>query len=502
MSKEKSKTTTKKVGDVAIQTTEFSGSNRKPRYQTVIRRQEIPQTYRRVSHASFEAAHKFASELDLALQQGKVRELFRDENIELRKISEELKVSRLIQKSDQASANKTPLWARYLEKETTLTDLFEAGKLALETAAEINTAREKAKLPPIKSGELFRRLKEVELAETVVRNRPKFSELIDERIKFKTGPNGGDGMVELEPSSKREWSEKLLNLKKYIGIFNTGHEPEDLIRLVTVEGINKEKKRRDPGKGKPWAARTRFKQATKIKEFGAWLVKIKKRTGWTENHFEELPNLYKIKHVPKHKTFSAKQISKLFEVAGGSEEFFEHIPFLALSCFAGLRPFEVGDPNDNKRRYDFANAEGWEVDSLVTGGKLIQVPAFDDDSGARRSKISYDRQADVSANGFAWIEWWAEQKEIDLPTEGLVHFSYNTFVKIRKAAGITRWIDDGLRHTAASMFHQNVAFKATTSYWMDSLGHDRAVYKKHYSDTKRPAEVKEYFEITPEKLFS
>ena len=47
-------------------------------------------------------------------------------------------------------------------------------------------------------------------------------------------------MVELEASSKREWSEKLLNLKKYIGIFNTGHEPEDLIRLVTVEGINKE----------------------------------------------------------------------------------------------------------------------------------------------------------------------------------------------------------------------------------------------------------------------
>ena len=87
---EKSKTTNKKVGE-AVQTTEFTGSNRKPRYQTVIRRQEIPQNYPRVSHASFEAAHKFASELDLALQQGKVRELFKEENFELRKISEELK---------------------------------------------------------------------------------------------------------------------------------------------------------------------------------------------------------------------------------------------------------------------------------------------------------------------------------------------------------------------------------------------------------------------------
>ena len=410
MSKEKSKTITKKVGDVAVQTTEFSGSNRKPRYQTVIRRQEIPQNYRRVSHASFEAAHKFASELDLALQQGKVRELFKEENFELRKISEELKVSRLIQKSNQTTGNKVPLWARYLERETTLTDLFEAGKMAIPAAAVINAERGKAKLPPIKSGELFRRLEKLELEQTVKVNRPKFSDLIDELIKIKSGPNGGVGMTELEPATKREWNEKLSHLKSYIGIFNTGHEPEDLIRLITTEGINKAKRTRSPGKGKPWAPRTRFKTASKIKEFGAWLVKIKKRSGWNENHFEELPKLYQVKHKPKHKTFSSGQVEKLFEAAISSKQFFDHIPFLALSCFAGLRPFEVGDPNDKSRRYDYANAQGWDVDSLVTGGKLIQVPVFDDESGNRRTKISYDRQADLSANGFEWIRFWAKKK--------------------------------------------------------------------------------------------
>ena len=56
---------------------------------------------------------------------------------------------------------------------------------------------------------------------------------------------------------------------------------------------------------------------------------------------------------------------------------------------------------------------------------------------------------------------------------------------------------DGLRHTAASMFHQNVAFKSTTSYWLDSFGHDRAVYKRNYADVKNPNEVKAYFNILP-----
>mgnify|MGYP001388799328 FL=1 len=168
-------------------------------------------------------------------------------------------------------------------------------------AVVINAERGKAKLPPIKSGELFRRLEKLELEQTVKVNRPKFSDLIDELIKIKSGPNGGVGMTELEPATKREWNEKLSHLKSYIGIFNTGHEPEDLIRLITTEGINKAKRTRSPGKGKPWAPRTRFKTASKIKEFGAWLVKIKKRSGWNENHFEELPKLYQVKHKPKHK---------------------------------------------------------------------------------------------------------------------------------------------------------------------------------------------------------
>lgn len=87
--------------------------------------------------------------------------------------------------------------------------------------------------------------------------------MIDKLIKIKSGPNGGVGMTELEPATKWEWNEKLSHQKSYIGIFNTGHESEDLIRLITTEGINKAKRTRSLGKGKPWAPWMRFKMHQK-----------------------------------------------------------------------------------------------------------------------------------------------------------------------------------------------------------------------------------------------
>ena len=95
------------------------------------------------------------------------------------------------------------------------------------------------------------------------------------------------------------------------------------------------------------------------------------------------------------------------------------------------------------------------------------------------------------------LDFGQKRKDQDPPTEGLVHFEYDTFISLRKAAGIKKWINDGLLHTAASMFHQNLAFKSTTSYWLDSFGHDRAVYKRNYADVKNPNEVKDYFNILP-----
>ena len=499
---------TTRVGDVSITVQTFKDGKRNQRIYTVCRRQEIPKEFQRLPHTSFELAHKFAAEIDLALKQKRVKALFEDENLEIRKINEELKLSKLLETgwNDQGfMLTKTPRWNTYLGKSTTLRDLFEAGKRAIEISERVNEVRKKAKMGELSFDQFFNAFEKSIMGDAKTFEYPTFAELIKERIEFKTGPNGGKGMTELEETSKREYRGKLGNLKNYIGIFKTGHDPDDLLRLVTTEGINKERNKTNPKKGELWSPRSRWKQASKIKEFGAWLVKIKKRTGWTENHFESLTDLYAIKRKAKTKTFKAKEVESLLNAAAADKAFHDQIPYLALSCFAGMRPYELGDPNEGDktknavRRYDWANAQEWEIDSPVTGGKLIQVPAYDDETNTNKSKISYDRQADLSPNGFEWIKWWCEQKGTDLPTEGKVLYHYDTVVKIRKSAGLKKWIHNGLRHTAASMFHQNVAFKATDSYWFDACGHDRTVYKTHYADIKNPDEVKAYFNILPPK---
>ena len=88
---------TTRVGDVSITVQTFKDGKRNQRIYTVCRRQEIPKEFQRLPHTSFELAHKFAAEIDLALKQKRVKALFEDENLEIRKINEELKLSKLLE---------------------------------------------------------------------------------------------------------------------------------------------------------------------------------------------------------------------------------------------------------------------------------------------------------------------------------------------------------------------------------------------------------------------
>ena len=235
---------TTRVGDVSITVQTFKDGKRNQRIYTVCRRQEIPKEFQRLPHTSFELAHKFAAEIDLALKQKRVKALFEDENLEIRKINEELKLSKLLETgwNDQGfMLTKTPRWNTYLGKSTTLRDLFEAGKRAIEISERVNEVRKKAKMGELSFDQFFNAFEKSIMGDAKTFEYPTFAELIKERIELKTGPNGGKGMTELEETSKREYRGKLGNLKNYIGIFKTGHDPDDLLRLVTTEGINKER---------------------------------------------------------------------------------------------------------------------------------------------------------------------------------------------------------------------------------------------------------------------
>ncbi|MDB4703329.1 hypothetical protein OAF52_01885 [bacterium] len=499
--KSKTKVETTKYGKVSVLTTTHIGEAWKNRYQTVCRRKSIPQHLQRVDWHTFTDAVNFANELDLAIRTGQYKQLLQDENKELNEIAERIKTEKLLANAEETHAmsqyKSKPKWAEFLGRETTLTDLFDAGKQAVEISSKVNEARWKAGLKEWSVLEFFKKFESTCMSYAQKMKRPKFKEMIDLRLHFLCGKNGGKGRRELEKSSKKEWKEKLTYLSEWVGDFSVGEEPETLINKIK-KGIDSAISKSGKNKGSSWSATTREKQAKKISQFGAWLLKEKKRTGWEENYFNELQNDY-VNADPKGRaaTLSAEQIERIFKIAMRKENR-KLIPYITFLFFATTRPQEVADPNNSKRRLKWKWMDNWEIDSEVTGGKLFEIPAFE--KGIRKSKINKDRQADLTENGLKWMEWWAKEEGVNLPTSGTIYYYKELWADIRKEANVfDNWEQDVARHTLASNCHHNTKFKHNyINYWMDSFGHDRKTYNRHYKAVRNPNEVKRFFGITPE----
>ena len=453
-----------------------------------------------MEHASKEDAVHFASDLTLQIESGKIKGIADEENFELKKIAEKIKMEKVLEISQHGShLHKKPDWSTYLGKETTLEQIFDAGRETIAAAAEVNQALGQAGLQPMTADQVFKKYRELGKRFAEVKSYPKFSVLIDEFIKFKTGPTGGRAQKPLSKRHQNNLVKQMEYLKNYIGIFSCA-EDFDFLAEKIIEGVNKEKKKKNPNKGKIWDSETRLKLISVFVSFGSWLTEEKsKQSGWVKNHFKPLRKKYVYKKTKKAETYPAKEVEKLFSVLL-EDEFLEMIPYFSFLFFAGCRPEELGDPNDTTRRFHWGNMEDWQVVSPITGGILFQVIIFDKNE-KRKSKGAFDRQADLTPNGLAWIDYYCEKKKIPRPIRGEMYFDYPTRTKIAKLAGVD-WIFDGARHTFASNAHQNVSFEGGVNYWLDKVGHSLAVYRKNYRDIKNPEEVKRFFNITPEKLFA
>jgi len=501
--KAKTKVETVKYGKVSVViTSSLENPEWATRHQTVCRRKEVPKHLQRLPHASFEDAADFAHELDRAIRIGKYKHLGSEENTELNQIAERIKTEKLLVSATHRNQLSKPPWLTYLGSETTLSDLFDAGKQAVEISSKVNEARWKAGLLQWSVLEFFEKFESSCMDYAQKMKRPKFKEMIDSRLHFLCGKNGGKGRRELEKSSKKEWKEKLTYLSEWVGDFSVGEEPETLIDKIK-KGIDSAISKSGKNKGSSWSATTREKQAKKISQFGAWLLKEKKRTGWGENYFNELQNDY-VNADPKGKAvtlLSAEQIERIFKVAMRKENR-KLIPYITFLFFATTRPQEVADPNNSKRRLKWKWMDKWEIDSEVTGGKLFEIPAFE--KGIRKSKINKDRQADLTENGLKWMEWWAKEEGVNLPTSGTIYYYKELWADIRKEANVfDNWEQDVARHTLASNCHHNTKFKHNyINYWMDAFGHDRKTYNRHYKAVRNPNEVKRFFGITPRKILS
>jgi len=174
--------------------------------------------------------------------------------------------------------------------------------------------------------------------------------------------------------------------------------------------------------------------------------------------------------------FSPEQVARLFATACGKHElgvdpetgarvpmrvYRRLLGYLALATFAGIRPHELG-------RLD-ASAIDFEGGQVALDGRV--------------TKTSDRRVVELSTNCIAWLRVW----RAEFP--GHVRCappSWDRLMKgLRKAAGLTPWPHDVLRHCFASYYHAVNGDKAKLQAMM---GHsaDQDTLERHYRAVRTP----------------
>jgi integrase len=144
------------------------------------------------------------------------------------------------------------------------------------------------------------------------------------------------------------------------------------------------------------------------------------------------------------------------------------LPMLVLGAFAGLRDAEI-------KRLDWG-----EVD-LVRGH--IEVKAA-------KAKSARRRIVQMQPNLIAWLRPYSEMKGRLVP-EGY----RGKLERVRKAAGLTQWPLNGLRHSFASY---RLAAIHDAPRVASELGHTSPVMLYNtYREVVRPDEAEKYWQITP-----
>jgi integrase len=158
-----------------------------------------------------------------------------------------------------------------------------------------------------------------------------------------------------------------------------------------------------------------------------------------------------------------EQVARLLEAA--SEE---TLPFFALGAFAGLRSAEI---------------ERLEWHHIKWDERLIEVPATS-------SKTASRRFVTIQPNLAAWLDPYRGQVGPICPPN---HF--RRMIEDRRAAGITDWPSNALRHSFASYYL--AAFKDAPALSLE-LGHTRPqTVFAHYRELVRPAEAEKFWKIAP-----
>ena len=317
--------------------------------------------------------------------------------------------------------------------------------------------------------------------------RKDFSFAIDSFLREKGSPHGGRGRKALDPQTLNEWKTWVgKHLREWVGTVKLGSREE----MRSERKLILDKITANDG----WSQGTRAKCASKIQEFGNWLAHPDRKYV-TTNPFADFRSEFATnKKKIAITVYTPSEVKTLLKIAMQDDKFSKLIPYLSLIGFAGLRPAEVAKPSKPTRYLSFDQIQ-WNTTHPETGGVSLFIPEA-------KSKVSYDRYADLSQAGVSLMQWWSNKyNDGALPTEGDVYYSRRVMDRLKKrwAETGTEWEPDCFRHSFCSYANRHWS-KLGVAYWSDKVGNTEDVFRSYYRKPINAEEAQEYFEIRADNL--
>jgi integrase len=225
----------------------------------------------------------------------------------------------------------------------------------------------------------------------------------------------------------------------------------------------------------PWGGRTRNNHLSRLRAMFTWALEDKEQDSKQSRWLPDNP-LAKTEFFAEPETevgiLTATQLKALLNTAHA-----DLVPFLVIGAFAGLRRAEI---------------EKMDWSDVHVEDRCLMVPA-------KIAKTSKKRMVEMPDNLAAWLKPHVKEtgplvplsQRTGLPSSKRLELLLNA---ARKAAGITEWPSNCLRHSYGTYM---TVRKHDEKYVAEQMGNSIEMVRYHYKTHVKPAEAQHYFNLYP-----
>ena len=280
---------------------------------------------------------------------------------------------------------------------------------------------------------------------------------VEHVLKYRTAPTVAEIVkrlvTEAEGNKRRDRTVKDLRMRLEQFAKNFGdRQLASITREELAAWLN------DPTLG----ARSRINYAVKASQLYNFAI----RNQWAEyNIAASLPRPTAEDAEPE--IFTAEQAARLLEHAAE----YDLLPYVALGLFAGLRSAEL-------LRLDWSAVKLGERSIIIAAGVA-----------KKRSR----RVVEINDTLAAWLPSCAKRKGmvVEIPDQRTL---YKRLAELATAAGLTKWQDNGLRHSCATYSLALTGDAVRVAY---QLGNSADMIHRHYKALVTKAEAEKFFTLRP-----